>query len=113
MGKAKRGRQTHKKPGGLLRELFSPPLRERYCETCGRPHVGQLEPIPSHRINLGNAEVQVFDSTAFGKLRRELRVHCWNRYRDTWYPQSVFTPHDFQHLASVIDHALRFMNERD
>lgn len=113
MGKAQKDRTTRKSSGGMLRGLFSKPLRERYCKTGGRPHVGHVDPIPARRFNLGNVEVQVFESMPLGKLKRELKNQCWNRYGDTWYPQSIFSLHDFQHLATVVDRALRVMREQD
>lgn len=113
MGKAPKDRTTRQSSGGMLRGLFSKPLRERCCKTCGRPHVGHLEPSPARRFSLGNVEIQVFESMPLGMLRRELKVQCWNRYRDSWHPQSIFSQRDFQHLARVVGHALRFMKEQD
>lgn len=112
MGNAKQNRTTNAGSNGSIRDLFSKPLRDRFCKACGRPYVGPNEPLPVRRFNLGNAEVQVFESASFGRLKRELRVHCWNRYRDQWCSQSIFSEHDFQHLAAVIGQALRFMNEQ-
>lgn len=113
MGKAHKDRKTKSTSDGLLRRLFSKPLRERFCKACGRPYVGHVEPIPARRFILGNVEVQVFESKPYGRLRHELKVQCWNRYRDDWYPQSVFTLDDFKHLANVVDHALQFMQESE
>lgn len=113
MGKVKKNRTTTRTSDGMLRSLFSKPLRDRYCKACGRPHLGHVEPIPARRLNLGNVEIQVFESMPLGRLRRELKVQCWNRYRDNWYPQSVFSQHDFNHLIVVVDQALRFMRDRD
>lgn len=112
MGKAKYRQRMKKKPDGLFRKIFSKPLRERFCQWCGRPYLGHIEPVPEHRFILGNAEVQVFESKPFGKRKFELKVHCWNRYHDEWHPQSVFTLDDFQCLAFVVRQALRFIEQQ-
>ena len=111
MGKAMNKRQTKASGAGLLRNLFSKPLRDRWCRACGRPHIDSDQPIPVKRFCLGNAEIQVFESPIRGRQRYEYKVHCWNRYRDSWCAQTVFSEHDFRHLLSVIGETLRFMNE--
>lgn len=109
MGKTKKGYRQKKKSEGLFGSWFSTPLRERYCQECGRPHLGAEEPIPTRRFVLGNVEVQMFQSFPYGRLRRELKVQCWNRYRDQWHPQSVYSVDDLYHLAIVVNHVLRLM----
>jgi hypothetical protein len=113
MGKATPRKTMKPTSGGLFQRLFSQPLRERYCKVCGRPFWGQIQPEPTKRFNLGNVEVQLFESVHFGRLRRELKVQNWHRYRDDWYPQSVFTLEDFEHLMIVVEHALQFMKTQD
>lgn len=109
MRKAKKQpRTTH-----WLLSLFSPPLRDRCCETCGRPHVGPVEPKPVEHFNVGNAEVQVFQAGSFGKPRHEFRVHCLNRYRDGWFPQSFFSDRDLVDLVHSLQLAFRFIRKEN
>lgn len=109
MGKAFNGRFRKGKSDGLLRKVFSKPLREQYCEACGRPHVEQDEPPYIGRFWLGNAEIQVFESKQYGRRVHEFKVQRWVRYPHGWYPQSVFSLEDLGHLASVVGQALRIM----
>ena len=107
MGKAKQRQQGKQQPVGLLQKWFPTPLRERFCKTCGRPYVGAVEPVPTRRFSLGNVEIQLFETMQFGRLKFELRVQRWCRYREEWHPQSIFSTEDFQHLAVLVEHALR------
>lgn len=62
---------------------------------------------------LGNVEIQMFESKRNGNFKHELKVQCWGRYRDNWYPQSYFGREDFEYLAIVVDQALRVMRDID
>jgi hypothetical protein len=110
MGKAT-PRTTATKTGRLLDRLRSKPLGARCCKSCGRPQDERIEPIPTMRFNVGNAEVQLFESFPFGKLRREFKVQCWRISNSRWYAQSVFSEHEFRNLALVVLHALQVMDE--